>query len=401
MSDLINFAALTIFARESLEGSIIVGEYRTIISRGDSLAPGIRIDDALREVTISAIGAAAFAVVVIAAVATPLAILSSQFDPTIAYIIEGISKIVAAVSLLQLSLELPKFLQVYRSTKRKSNTDNDNEQTEGMTLRYIRFNVAWNIWREVAECGIFLIPFFLTGENMKSLPLSAVIGSIVGLAAGYAIILANSRLKNKIQLAIFTVFVLIMLSAGLFSGGCRKLENEFGQTQMVWELNGDFWSVDTLPMTLLKPFGYSDSRTILQIITFWSWLALSAILHYRKYRLAGSLAQAIEDVERLSESKETASIEGVDIESGSCCNDGSLLQQKPARSNDENVIEIGNDCDLDSQATTSELSTVKENEENVIEIGNDCDLDSQATTNEFQIVEENDTKIVQTETPNG
>lgn len=113
------------------------------------------------------------------------------------------------------------------------------------------------------------------------------------------------------------------------------------------------------------------------------------------------MAQAIEDVERLSESKETASIEGVDIESGSCCNDGSLLQQKPARSNDENVIEIGNDCDLDSQATTSELSTVKENEENVIEIGNDCDLDSQATTNEFQIVEENDTKIVQTETPNG
>jgi hypothetical protein len=32
-----------------------------------------------------------------------------------------------------------------------------------VTLGEIRFNVAWNILREVAECGVFLIPFLLEG----------------------------------------------------------------------------------------------------------------------------------------------------------------------------------------------------------------------------------------------
>ena len=319
-SDLFDFAMITIFAREFLEGSIIIGEYRTIILRSSSgdgddaavLAPGITSDEALTAVTIAAMGATALALFVIAGVAIPLAILSSTFNEDVAYIIEGISKIVAAVSLLQLSLKIPKLLGIYprntdrsimsRFAKRGSrhpnvNHDDDDDDdameiepvqpvSEGLTLRSIRFNVAWNIWREVAEIGVFLLPSFLSNTDLTKLPLSALSGALVGITVGIGIYVANKRLSQKTHLCIFVVLLLVVLSAGLYTGGSHKLETVLGSTEEVWEISDDFWSVDRLPMTIIKPFGYNDSRTVLEIVSFWCWLLLSAVLHYCKYKMA-------------------------------------------------------------------------------------------------------------------
>lgn len=280
-----DFAVATIFAREVLEGAIIIIEYRTVIIRGDSLQAGIPKEDALREINVATAFAVALALVVIAAIAIPLAILSNDFDSTVSNIIEGISKIVAAICLLGLSLKIPKWLGVYGSKKKREGSEDSEASEQGLTLRSIRFNVAWNIWREVAECGIFLIPFFLTGDGLVAIPLSAAVGAIVGLLCGFGIFWANKKFTNKNGLAIFAVALLVVLSAGLFSGGCHKLEGELGETPTVWEIHGDFWSVNRLPMTIIKPFGYSDTRTVLQIVCYWCWLGLSALLHYHKYQI--------------------------------------------------------------------------------------------------------------------
>lgn len=273
-----DFAVTTIFARECLEGSIIFGEYRTIILRGGTLAPDLSKQAALLEVNLAAIVAVVLALMVIAAIAVPLAILSKNFDASTAYIIEGISKIVAAISLLQLSLKLPKMFGIYGSKKKQKN------RTTGLTRRSIRFNVVWNIWREVAECGVFLIPFFLSGDELEKIPLSAVVGSLVGLLCGVGIYYANRRLTNKLRLCVFAVLLLVLLSAGLFTGGSHKLEVELGSTQTVWTIRNKFWDVERLPMTIFKPFGYNDSRTVLEICCYWLWLVMSALLHLRKYR---------------------------------------------------------------------------------------------------------------------
>lgn len=325
---LISFPVITIFAREFLEGSVIIGEYRTIILRGDSLHPTYPKDSALRDVTLASLFATALALLVIAAVAIPLAVLSMNFDNTTAKVIEGVSKIVAGISLLQLSLKLPKFLGVYgrckSSRSRKSqlpssdgvqdgnhapeHSDSVCSHPEYLTKRSIRFNVAWNIWREVAECGVFLIPFFLAGD-LRAIPLSAVIGAVVGAAAGFGIYFANKRLKNKKGLAIFAVLLLCFLSSGLLTGGCHNLEVEFGSTPTVWALQPDFWSIDRLPMTLLKPFGYNDSRTVLEIVCYWSWLGFSALLHYRKYRMSPKPnREGLEDVDMGGSSQHSRSL---------------------------------------------------------------------------------------------
>lgn len=275
-------AICTIFAREFLEGAIIIGQYRTILQKSpewnkdeDKLKSGLKC------ITNAALLASLVAILIVIAVAVPLAVLSRDLDERTADIIEGVSKIVASICILQLSLKIPKWLGVYASKKMGA-----DGLVVGLSMKSIRFNVAWNIWREVAECGVFLIPFFL-GEGAIAIPLSAVIGIILGLAIGLALYWGNRKLNNKKWLAFFMAAVLGMLSVGLFTGGCHEFEEVWGETPYVWKIDGgssdSFWSHKRLPFALLKPFGYSSKRTQLQIAAFWSWFALLIILHFWKW----------------------------------------------------------------------------------------------------------------------
>jgi multidrug transporter EmrE-like cation transporter len=250
---LFDAAVLTIFAREFLEGTIIIGEFRTIILCGQSLEDGLTKQAALRAIAVAAIWAALLALVAIAAVAIPLVVLSKSFDPSTSKVIEGISKIVAGICLLQLSLKLPKWLGVYGSLHAKTDDDESEENDEDhkeesreddavdveqvaqeqddcneddtsdqnndksleqsldinddqtsnnddkkncLTLKSIRFNVAWNIWREVAECGIFLIPSFLSGEGLTAIPFECCHWVNSWDSAGSAHLLCQSSVKE-------------------------------------------------------------------------------------------------------------------------------------------------------------------------------------------------------------
>lgn len=325
MSDLFNFAVLTIFAREVLEGGIIIGEYRTVILRSYWPNAEMTQEEALRAVTVSALAAAAFALLLIVAIAIPLAVLSREFDDQAAIVIEGVSKIVAAICILGLSLKMPKFFGVYYSKsevlKGKSETAEirdelvEEEPTNTLTKKSIRFNVAWNIWREVAEIGVFLIPFFLSGDDIKAIPLSGLVGCIVGGVICVGIYMANKRMKSTVGLTIFTVALLVMLSTGLFSGGCHKFEIAYGYTPIVWELEDDFWSVDRLPMTIFKPFGYSDTRTVLQLGTFWGCLFFSLFLHYRKYKLCRKPARVDESLTKESQNSDPQNEQATPVQS--------------------------------------------------------------------------------------
>ncbi len=213
MTGLLDGAIMTIFAREVLEGTVIIGQYRTVLLRSDDWQEPEKQKQGLKAITYSALLATFVAIIVCACVAIPLAVLSRDLDEKVAIIIEGVSKLVAAICILQLSLKIPTFLGIYPSKKGSDGV------TIGLSLKSIRFNVAWNIWREVAEIGVFLIPFFLQGEGAKAIPLSGLIGIAVGFLLGGIIYFANKKLKNKAWLAAFMVLLLVFLSAGLFVGG--------------------------------------------------------------------------------------------------------------------------------------------------------------------------------------
>lgn len=85
-----------------------LAEFRTAIKRSHLRADGPTQDQLLRAVTVSASFAALLAVAVVVIVAIPLAVRSNEFDNRTVEIIEGISKVMAAVCILQLSTKMPK-----------------------------------------------------------------------------------------------------------------------------------------------------------------------------------------------------------------------------------------------------------------------------------------------------
>jgi high-affinity iron transporter len=283
-SGVFNIAIATIFAREFLEGAIIIGQYRTVINKSDWDAE--RKQQGLKTVTMSASAAIAVAIAVVLAVAIPLGILGRDLNDKTVELIEGISKLVASICIVQLSVKIPAWLGIYWKVsifpwKNKIDGVKSPDQFD-LSTREIQFNVAWNIWREVAECGVFLIPFFL-GSDAKQIPVSAIVGAVISLIIGLGIYIANARMRNKSWLAVFMSGLTLMLAVGLFVGGCHEFEAVYGETKAVWSLGADFWDHGKFPMVILKPFGYSSKRSVLQIISFWLFLVLGLGLHFLKW----------------------------------------------------------------------------------------------------------------------
>jgi high-affinity iron transporter len=229
------------------------------------------------------------ALVAICCTAIPLSLAGNQLDPTAAMIVEGVSKVIAAIAIAQLSLKVPKWLGVYPGMKNKA------RDAAGLTLRALYFNVAWNIWREIAEVGIFLIPYFLQDGMAIAVPLSACAGIAIALVLGALLYLANKFTRRTVILAVSIVFITGWLSTGLFVGGWHEFEEVWGESTEVFEMPGDaesgFWSHGRMPMALFTPFGYSNHPTQLQIGTFWGWAAMLVLAHYLKYHLAKRKAE--------------------------------------------------------------------------------------------------------------
>uniref|UniRef100_A0A7S1WI88 Uncharacterized protein n=1 Tax=Alexandrium catenella TaxID=2925 RepID=A0A7S1WI88_ALECA len=282
-----NVPMATIFARELMEAGIIIGQYRTLVQRSDEWDEE-RKAQALKRMWFCAGCAAGLAIVVNVLVAIPLGILGNKLDKTAAEIIEGVSKVVAAVCILQLSLKVPKWLNVGPYARLAADT------SMGSTEKELFFNVAWNIWREIAEIGIFLIPFFLSRE-LEALPLSALAGIAVGIGLGGLIFLVLQVTRRRMALVVMMSVITGWLSCGLFTGGMHEFEEVLGETPDVFWMPGcksssadscSFWNHGKFPCALIKPFGYSHSPSVLQLACFWSFVAVALLMHGIMYHLA-------------------------------------------------------------------------------------------------------------------
>ncbi len=282
-------AIASIFGREMLEASIIIGQYRTVIKKSPHFKDQ-KEREMLQIISKSASIAFFFAMIVVLAVGIPLIILSEDLDDRVVEVVEGISKVVAAVCILQLSVKVPKWLGVY------TRKNIELTQAQWFDVRSFKFNIMWNIWRETAECGVFLIPFFISG-GAEAIPVSAIVGLVIGLSSGIIVYYSSKNMENKFWLTFFLCAVTGMLSVGLFVGGCHEFEEVWGETDKVWKIKNSFWSHKKFPMVMLKPFGYSSSRTILQTCCFWSWLGLLLVSHYYKYKKSRKMLKQVEKKE--------------------------------------------------------------------------------------------------------
>lgn len=83
---------------------------------------------------------------------------------------------------------------------------------------------------------------FSSRKNLQIIPLSALIGFLVGLVGGMGIYAASQCITNTLWLACFLPAVFSHLSVGIFVGECHEFEEVWGATKKVWKIQGDFWS---------------------------------------------------------------------------------------------------------------------------------------------------------------
>jgi len=300
VAPLVDVAIATIFAREILEGCIIIGQYRTVIKRSPDFQDEARQKTALRAVTMATLWASLVAVIMAGSITVGLYFAGKGFSNDTAEIIEGVSKLVAAVCVLQLSAKVPKWLGLYANKH-----ENEGGEIEGLTTKAITFNVAWNLWREVAECGVFLIPYML-GDSARSIPVSAIIGTVIGLVGGYFTYWATQNMSDLRGVAFFLANLTGWLSIGLFTGGCHEFEEVWGMTPYVWKIGGAFWSTKQFPMVMIKPFGYSHKRTVLQFVCFWFWFALTIGYHIYKFNQSEKIRASRKEAKSLEESGDSS-----------------------------------------------------------------------------------------------
>ena len=316
-----------------LEAAIIIGQYRTVIHRAGFDAK--REVKAIRAVWIASGVAFGLALLVITAIAIPLAVLGkSKLDKSAVTIVEGISKVIASIAIAQLSLKVPKWLGVYPGMRNKAKDAAD------LTLKALYFNVAWNIWREMAEIGVFLLPYFLQEGMAIAVPLSALAGTAIALVLAGLLYVANKYTRQMIVLAFSMVFVTGWLSTGLFMGGWHEFEEVYGESPDVFVMPGDaktgFWSHKQTPMALFKPFGYSHSPTQLQVSCFWGFAASLVLVHYLKYYLA----------KRRAAKEAAAEDSGVE-----CCAVQCDGKQASAENSDPDASVTSNDTDASKAVT--------------------------------------------------
>eukprot|EP00303_Exanthemachrysis_gayraliae_P008742 CAMPEP_0206008836 /NCGR_PEP_ID=MMETSP1464-20131121/8357_1 /ASSEMBLY_ACC=CAM_ASM_001124 /TAXON_ID=119497 /ORGANISM="Exanthemachrysis gayraliae, Strain RCC1523" /LENGTH=274 /DNA_ID=CAMNT_0053382399 /DNA_START=3 /DNA_END=828 /DNA_ORIENTATION=+ len=142
----------------------------------------------------------------------------------------------------------------------------------------------------MAEIGAFLFPYFLReGQDPLLIPVSAVIGIGIALVLGLGLYWANKSFTNKAPLAAFMSVITGWLATGLFTGGMHEFEEAVyyagagPMTPRVFEIPGEWAAHWRLPMTIFKPFGYSKYPTVLMMVSFWSYAALTVGLHYRQW----------------------------------------------------------------------------------------------------------------------
>jgi len=284
---LFDIGICVIFCREFFEAGFILTNYNTVIER-------LKWDDdrkasAKKAMWQAAAASMAVAGVMILILGVSLDAVGKKMDNVVAELVEGISKIVAALCIGQFSLKIPKWLGVY-AIKSNKMEEFEKQMEQDLTDRSLFFNVAWNLWREMAEVGVFLLPFFLNGKA-EEVPLSALAGVAIAGVLGALIFLANWGLKEStVYLAFWMSFVTALLATGLFAGGCHEFEEVMGETPHAYSYASscttqsceDFWNHKKFPMVVAKVFGYYKSPTYLVIVCWWVFGLTMVGLHYYK-----------------------------------------------------------------------------------------------------------------------
>tara|TARA_B100001175_G_scaffold304378_1_gene300307 strand:- start:3274 stop:4203 length:930 start_codon:yes stop_codon:yes gene_type:complete len=198
-------AELIIMFREVLEASLIIGILYTYLKKSNN-------EDSIKMLW-SGVGAAVF----ISIVASILfQIIAGGFEGNASKIFEGIVMIVASIVLTTMIIWMAQNKNISEDLKNKA------EESLSSGLKYGIFTLAFvAVFREGVEIILFLYAIGIK-DGISVIP--SIIGSLLGLFAGYAIFIQGVKIPLKKFFNVTSVF-LIFVAAGMLTYGVHELES--------------------------------------------------------------------------------------------------------------------------------------------------------------------------------
>ena len=281
-------------ARESVEAAIIAFTLLALALKAKTPV----VQRTGKTVLLSIAGAIVLGIVTITAIAAPLYYLNEPIHThgfQAIELTEGISKLISAILMFRISVEVPKILGMGPFA---------NFKTGAISRCEISTNIVLNVWREVCEIGLFLLPAFLGDQSrvlLREIPLSALAGVAIGTAIGALVYAAIRMLKSTRVVAFVTIVITGWLACGLFHGAVTEFESALGGIRV----NGTLLPNNTFPtediffmpgcadvlakncttwdpnewMSLLVPFGYSPSPSLAELASFWAVVLVLVVTH--------------------------------------------------------------------------------------------------------------------------
>ena len=198
-------AELIIMFREVLEASLIIGILYTYLKKSGN-------DKALKMLW-SGVGAAIVLSIIVSIV---FQIVANGFEGNSSKIFEGVVMIIASVVLTTMIIWMAQNKNISEELKSKAK----ESLTSG--FKYGIFTLAFvAVFREGVEIILFLYAI-AAKDGVAVFP--SIIGSILGLAGGYAIFVQGVKIPLKKFFNVTSVF-LIFVAAGMLTYGVHELES--------------------------------------------------------------------------------------------------------------------------------------------------------------------------------
>ena len=198
-------AELIIMFREVLEASLIIGILYTYLKKSNN-------EDSIKMLW-GGVGTAIFLSIVASVL---FQMIAGGFEGSASKIFEGIVMIIASVVLTTMIIWMAQNKNISEDLENKA------KQSLSSGLKYGIFTLAFvAVFREGVEIILFLYAIGIK-DGISIFP--SVIGTILGLLAGYAIFVQGVRIPLKQFFNVTSVF-LIFVAAGMLTYGVHELES--------------------------------------------------------------------------------------------------------------------------------------------------------------------------------
>lgn len=193
-----------------------IAQYRVALIKSPSWE-GDKGVQGLRAITFHSFLAIGFGLVIVSATAAVVALSTKEMDENMLLMMTGISILFSAVTLFLISVQIPTWLSLYHSEPKVVYAVD--------SLKSLRFNVAWSIWRYFFMIYFLLLPFFCSSIGPAEIPICIIFGIIGGFSLCLGVYYGRTNFKaQKRSIAVIMVLVLCIFASISFAEGCSYVK---------------------------------------------------------------------------------------------------------------------------------------------------------------------------------